>query len=188
MASTDAEVQVHGSTALEVMVQSDETVLVRGRLTLEYSVPCARCLDPSTVDAGAELCVTYVPAAKMRAWLEQAHAAHEGDEEGIPLEPDDLDQVPYEGRSLDLRGLISEQALLAYPMRQLCVQGEDCRGLCAGCGHNFNQSAAQDGRCPHCNRALDASGGADDAAADTPWKRALAGLRGPDQGNTDGEG
>jgi len=178
LAATDASVAAGGRAKLELTVQADRTVLVRGELDLRYRVPCARCLEPAVVDVGAEaegLCVTYVPAERLRSWAEYT-GAPEDEDEIEPLEPSELDEIGYEGSTLDLGALIAEQVLLAYPMRALCSAGEDCLGLCMRCGAELNSARGPDGaaptRCPSCEMPL--SGEALDEPSDSPWKQALA--------------
>lgn len=188
LAETDAVVERGGVARLEVMLQADRTLLVRGRLELGFSVPCARCLEPAVVDVGletGELCVTYVPADRLRSWPQfgaELGGAPEDEDEIEPLAPSELDELGYEGSIVDLRGLITEQLLLAYPMRALCSRQEACRGLCMRCGADLNASLESEGqgdgtepeRCSACGLRLD---GIDDEADDTPWKRALSKLK-----------
>jgi uncharacterized protein len=185
LAETDAIARVGGAVRLELTLQSDRTLLVRGHIELVSGVPCARCLEPADVDVGAEtdeLCVTFVPAERLRSWAEVPGVTDgpggQGPDDDIePLEPSELDELGYHGSTVDLRKLISEQILLAYPMRILCGRGEACLGLCMRCGAELNDAAAKSGgrleRCPSCNARLD---GIDDEGAETPWKQALSKL------------
>ncbi len=70
---------------------------------------------------------------------------------------------------------MTEQVLLAYPMRALCSRGEACLGLCMRCGANLNDAAqgleTVPERCPACGMRLD---GIDDETPESPWKQALA--------------
>lgn len=181
LAETDAHVPNDGRATLTIDVQADRTVLVRGGLALRYTVPCARCLDPAPVDAGAEageLCLTYVPSDRLRRWAEVSGEGEGDDDEIEPLEPGELDEIGYDGKILDLTGLAREQILLAYPMRALCARGEACLGLCSSCGANLNtEDRVSPERCPACGQRLD---GSDDEGEDTPWKRALAKLESKD--------
>ncbi len=43
----------------------------------------------------------------------------------------------YQGDGLELSDVLCEQVLLALPLKIVCR--EDCKGLCPGCGHNWNQ-------------------------------------------------
>ena len=183
LAETDAITEQGGKVELELNLQPDRTLLVRGSLDLRYQVPCARCLEPATVDVGAEtgeLCVTYVPADRLRSWAQIAGQDPDQDEPDgdiEPLEPDELDEIGYEGTTVDLSGLIAEQILLAYPMRALCSFGEACLGLCMRCGAELNPREGDEPRaeplerCPACGQRLD---GEDEDPADSPWKAALA--------------
>jgi uncharacterized metal-binding protein YceD (DUF177 family) len=174
---TDAIVESGGVARLELTLQADRTLLVRGRLELSYAVPCARCLEPAPVDVGEEtgdLCVTFVPADRLRSWAEYTGAPDDEDEIE-PLEPAELDEIGYEGSTVDLGGLLAEQIVLAYPMRALCARGEACLGLCMRCGAELNSARGADGaapeRCPSCGLRLD---GVEEDQADSPWKQALS--------------
>jgi uncharacterized metal-binding protein YceD (DUF177 family) len=176
---TDATPIADGAARLEITLHADQTVLVRGRLELAYEVPCARCLAPARVDVGAEtgeLCLTFVPRDRLRAWAELPGVDVAGDDaEGIdPLDPAELDELPHDGHMLDLRPALAEQILVVYPMRMLCSAGEQCRGLCQRCGAELNGLAPEVTSCPACGAPLDGSDA--DADADSPWKRALAKL------------
>ncbi|KIG18201.1 hypothetical protein DB30_01705 [Enhygromyxa salina] len=183
LAETDAivsETDGGGIARLELMLQTDRTLLVRGQLELRYLVPCARCLEPAPVDVGGELgdlCVTFVPADRVRSWAE--FSGEPGQEDEIePLETSELDEIGYQGTTVDLCALVSEQLLLAYPMRALCSRGEACRGLCMRCGTELNSTVSDSeaaASCPKCGlRLLPDGSAADDETPDSPWKRALA--------------
>ncbi|PRQ07042.1 YceD family protein [Enhygromyxa salina] len=183
LAETDAIVSPTdgaGIARLELMLQTDRTLLVRGRLELRYQVPCARCLEPAPVDVGGEmgdLCVTFVPADRVRSWAEFTGEPDQEDEIE-PLEASELDEIGYQGTTVDLCALVSEQLLLAYPMRALCSRGDACRGLCMRCGTELNSQVVGSeaaASCPKCGlRLLPDGGAADDETPDSPWKRALA--------------
>lgn len=180
---TDAVADRDGNVQLELTLQADRTLLVRGRIDLFYTVPCARCLEGAAVDVGAEtgeLCVTFVPAERVRSWLDvpgrpESTGPESADDDIEPLDPAELDEIGYQGSKVDLRGFLAEQVALAYPMRALCGRGEACLGLCMRCGANLNDVAQSLGmvpeRCPTCEMRLD---GVDDEAAESPWKAALA--------------
>lgn len=182
MRETDAVADRDGNVQLELSLQEDRTLLVRGRVELLYTVPCARCLEGAAVDVGAEIgdiCVTFVPAERLRSWLDvpsrSDSAGPEQDDDIEPLNPKELDEIGYQGSKVDLREFLIEQLVLAYPMRALCGRGEACLGLCMRCGANLNDAAQSLGtvpeRCPACQMRLD---GVDDETPETPWKKALA--------------
>jgi uncharacterized metal-binding protein YceD (DUF177 family) len=183
----DATPQAEGAARLEVTIHADQTILVRGRLELGYDVPCARCLAPARVDVGAEtgdLCLTFVPRDRLRAWAELPGLDISGDEaEGIdPLEAAELDELPHDGHVLDLRPALAEQIVVVYPMRALCSAGEQCRGLCQRCGAELNSLPPDAVRCLACGAPFDGSDA--DSDPDSPWKRALAKL-GSDPGTNE---
>lgn len=170
---TDAQVGAAGRTSLELVVQGDGTVLMRGTVELRYSVPCARCLAPADVDAGGELCLTAVPAARLREEIEAAARAS-ADPDGVEIESDALDQIGYEGHEIDLGYILGEQALLAYPIRALCALGEACEGLCSVCGANVAQVRAGRVRCDTCDGDPDRAKGANEGEGpNEAWKDAL---------------
>jgi uncharacterized metal-binding protein YceD (DUF177 family) len=178
LAETDAVAERGGSTKFELTLQEDRTLLVRGHIELSYTVPCARCLEGAVVDVGAEtgeLCVTFVPAERLRSWTAPTDASDADVDDIEPLDPAELDEIGYQGSKVDLRGFVTEQVLLAYPIRALCSRGEACLGLCMRCGANLNDAAkAQETvleRCPACGMRLD---GIDDETPESPWKQALA--------------
>ncbi|PRP90546.1 hypothetical protein ENSA5_63490 [Enhygromyxa salina] len=182
LSETDAIADGDGAVSLELTVQADRTVLVRGSLQLSYTVPCARCLEPALVDVGVEtgeLCVTFIPADRLRSWAEFS-GAPEDEDEIEPLDASELDEIGYEGSIVDLRAFLAEQILLAYPMRALCSRGEACLGLCMRCGTNLNLAETAPDSCPGCGLALSANASAADEAADSPWKQALAKVKADD--------
>ncbi len=130
LAETDAEASGSGSASLELMIQTDGRMLVRGRVNAAFTVPCARCLEPADVDAGGELVVTFVPS-------EPAPDVEQEQDDGDWM--DEPDQITYDGHVIDLAPLVAEHILLAYPIRALCPLGEACLGLCSGCGTDLNE-------------------------------------------------
>ena len=135
LAHTDAEIQRSGTVDIEVtLIGEGSSVLVRGVLDLDFVVPCARCLDPADVPAGGELCVHFVRGASDALHDEEDSHWREGD-----ADVGETDQRSFLGNHLDLRPMVEEQILVAYPIRALCVRGEACRGLCMHCGANLNE-------------------------------------------------
>lgn len=52
-------------------------------------------------------------------------------------EHEDVSFGAFDGKTVDLRGLIREQLILQIPMKYLC--GSDCKGLCLVCGESVNE-------------------------------------------------
>ncbi len=105
--------------ALDVRISKSGTdVVVRGTLTADLTVPCARCLEPAHVSVREPMSALAVPAAELgpRAG---------GDEESA--EGSDAEMIPYDGETLVLDGLVRDELLLAIPMIPLC--SEACPGI-----------------------------------------------------------
>lgn len=148
LAHTDAEIQRHGTVDIELtLIGEGSSVLVRGTLDLDFVVPCARCLEPANVPAGGELCVHFVRGASDALQDEEDSDWREGQPD-----PGETDQRSFLGNHLDLRPMVEEQILVAYPIRALCVRGEACRGLCMHCGANLNEQPPAS-RCAVCGTA-----------------------------------
>jgi uncharacterized metal-binding protein YceD (DUF177 family) len=171
---TDARAEQPGSVGLELTMQGDGSVLLRGRLSAGFTVPCARCLAPAPVDASASVWVTAVPMARLRS--EQAHGDRGAadDPDGVHLGEDDLDRIGYEGRRIEVGRILAELVLVAYPMRALCARGEACAGLCSGCGRDLNRPLESGSGCPTCRDGpSDAPGAQGAGGGEAAWKAAL---------------
>ena len=103
-----------GDVAVELMLESTlDDIVVTGRLTVEWSDECRRCLRPL--------------ADALRIDIEERYA-----------ESPDLDTFPITNGQIDLRPLVREEVLLAIPDAPLC-RG-DCPGLCPACGVDLQSS------------------------------------------------
>jgi uncharacterized protein len=96
-------------------------VLVRGEVSGEVKLNCARCLKGFTARIDEEVDIELRPVLD----LEKAVQERE-------LGSDDLDVEFFRGEALDIGHLVAEQISLAIPMKPLCAQ--DCGGLCPDCG------------------------------------------------------
>jgi uncharacterized protein len=103
-----------------------EQIYFQGRIQGRVIVPCSRCLDIVHTEFAAEARVIFLPPTS------EAVAG----EEGNTGPTDELDLYVHDGTILDLRPLIREQVVLAFPVQPLCR--EDCAGLCQVCGGNRN--------------------------------------------------
>ena len=152
---TDAEIAHDARVRLDVSLEPQGIVLVRGTLSLRLEVPCGRCLAPAAVDGDTAIFATFMAtAAAAEVLLRQ-------DEEGLEPDPDTPDVWSYDGPVLSLEPMVAEQVALAYPMRALCERGEDCRGLCSNCGFELNRIPgpaaglpAAERRCPQCGNEV----------------------------------
>jgi uncharacterized metal-binding protein YceD (DUF177 family) len=106
----------------------DESVHLRGRVKAPLTMECGRCLVWFGLAADLDLDVFFLP-----------HRAEEREEEDeVQLSDHDVVVSYYRDDRIDLGESIREQLLLGLPMKRLC--SSDCRGLCASCGTNRNQS------------------------------------------------
>ncbi|HLH76601.1 MAG TPA: DUF177 domain-containing protein [Candidatus Binataceae bacterium] len=94
-----------------------------GTLSAEMTALCARCTEQF-----------QAPSQRQFRFVLAPRVLGEGGRRDLGSE--DLEFSTYAGDEIDLLPLVSEQLLLALPMRPLCA--EDCRGLCARCGANLN--------------------------------------------------
>ena len=100
-------------------------VLVKGALHTEVEVTCGRCLNLFGCPLALNIEEEYFPITDVVS----------GALLPSPEEPGCF--TIDERHILDLTEAIRQYMLLAIPMKPLC--GEDCAGLCPGCGHNLNQ-------------------------------------------------
>lgn len=101
----------------------EHSVLVRGRFSAQIRAHCRRCLEPLAVEV----------TERVELFFEPLRSPDEEDLNVYHLEP--------LATELDLAGPLREQFLLAVPGYPLC--GEDCRGLCPGCGADLNAEACR---------------------------------------------
>ena len=105
---------------LEIKNLGDRKLSIRGNVSVEVLIGCARCLE----DVPTALELTFDLEADMKL----------SDEERIR----EMDESPFlHGYNLDVDKLVYGEALLNWPAQVLCK--EDCKGLCVLCGQNLNQ-------------------------------------------------
>jgi len=176
LADTDAEVIGVGRARLDFTFHSSAgaEVLVRGSLAVDLEVPCARCLEPARVAYRGEICLNFKPEGAVRV---SSKRAGDDDEEEVDLAAPE--EATYSGHHLDLRPVLAEQVVMAYPLRALCARGEACRGLCSSCGADLNDLSASG--CAICRPAGPVAAPASPDAVVAPvnqaWKAALAAIR-----------
>ena len=102
-----------------------------GRVTTTLELTCSRCLETFPLAVNEAIDVLFLP-----------HADNTGEaERERQVEDDDFSTAYYRDQVIDLGQLVQEQFYLAVPMKPLC--GDDCKGLCAVCGVNFNTGSCQ---------------------------------------------
>ncbi len=117
-----------GDGLLEVRLsKSGNDVVLRGTLTAELVVPCARCLEPARVPIHETLSALFVPARALSGAGDHGRGREREDEheqEGAASAPD---VVPFDGETVVLDGLVRDEMLLALPIVPLC--SESCAGI-----------------------------------------------------------
>jgi uncharacterized protein len=95
-----------------------DDVRIQGRVTTCLSFVCSRCLTPFEYPVNSKFDLVFLP--------EELHELRD------ELNEEDLDQLFYKDRQIDLREVILEQLNLTFPAKPLC--SESCEGICAVCG------------------------------------------------------
>jgi uncharacterized protein len=103
------------------VTNTGEGFLVEAELSLTYEANCDRCLQKFSQTQKIELKEEFVAGRS----------------------PSDETVYSFSGDLLDLTQCMSDQIMLALPMKLLC--SPTCRGLCAACGANLNLEVCQ---CP----------------------------------------
>ncbi len=96
-------------------------VLVTGQAEASGEAVCSRCLE------GFPLCWPV----DIECMVLRDPESEEGRDDSMVLH--------QRAGEVDLREICRESIILAYPQTTVC--GEDCRGICAGCGRNLNHEA-----------------------------------------------
>jgi uncharacterized protein len=104
-----------------------DDIRLRARFKGDFELLCARCLDPIAHRADERFDLIFRPAG---VDAEQGERSISEAETEIGY---------YEQSGLLLEDAVREQVLLSLPDRSLCR--EDCKGLCAHCGGNLNETA-----------------------------------------------
>jgi uncharacterized protein len=92
-----------------------EEVRVKGRISTCLSFVCSRCVTPFEYTVDSRFDLVFLP--------EEIHELRD------ELDEEDLDQLFYKDRQIDLREVILEQLNLTFPPKPLCSDG--CEGICA---------------------------------------------------------
>ncbi|MDE7310497.1 MAG: DUF177 domain-containing protein [Eubacterium sp.] len=120
-------------------------LLIRGEADVTLSVPCDRCLAEVllrlhlAIDKNL-LIETILENSQPGKSPQGSQAKEKGFEGEDSLEDDDhLEQLEYmNGCQLDADRLIYGEILFAWPGKVLCA--DDCKGICAKCGANLNET------------------------------------------------
>ena len=106
-------------------------IRIRGHIRTRLEAACDRCLGPVEIRVERDLDLSYRPLASIAR------------EEEIEISRDELEVGFYSGNGIMLAEVVTEQVILAVPMKVVCRP--DCRGLCPVCGVDRNYERCQ---CP----------------------------------------
>jgi len=123
--------QIDSLTVKAVAELTGEEICIRGVLRTRVEAACDRCLKPVPLPIEHNFDLTYRPMATIAR------------DEELELPEDELDIGFYQGDGIVLGDVLTEQVLLAVPVKVICR--EDCRGLCPTCGVDRNAVACS---CP----------------------------------------
>jgi len=99
-------------------------IRIRGHIETTLGTSCDRCLGPVEVPIDRDFDLFYRAVSTIAR------------EEEIEVPDDELEVGFYSGDGVELDDVITEQVILAVPMKVVCEP--DCRGLCPSCGANRN--------------------------------------------------
>jgi uncharacterized protein len=100
--------------------KSGTDVVVRGKLTAELQIACARCLQPARIVVSERLSVLVVRTGALGT---RSH----GDADEDEVVSDQADLITYDGETVVLDDLVRDELLLGVPMIPLCSEG--CPGI-----------------------------------------------------------
>lgn len=104
------------------------SVEVKGTLETVVRLSCGRCLGDFETPIRRRYRLYFTPTSPEDPEIP--------DEDGIELDAETINRVPYEGDAIELAESIQEQVVLSLPPYPLC--DEACEGLCPRCGANLN--------------------------------------------------
>lgn len=120
----EAEFSLREPLALDLEARSvGEGVYVRGRMRTRLQLSCRRCIEPLDLPVDEEVDLYYEP-------LE----GREAEEWGGDVYP-----LPARATEVDLTPALYEHMVLNVPIFVVCR--EECKGLCAQCGGNLNETS-----------------------------------------------
>ncbi len=134
--------------------RTDNGVWVKGRLSMDVSTQCSRCLNEFDAPLETEITEEFYPTVVPKTGSVIAGPVIE--EEAFLIS---LTNV------LDTREAIRQNIVSILPMKPLCKR--DCAGICPHCGVNWNQAQC------HC----------DVTKVDSRWERLLELLPSTDKGS-----
>jgi uncharacterized protein len=117
------DIELTGKGVLEGSIdkRDDNLFIVNASINVPVKLTCRRCLEDFKENIEAD----FILAVK-----------RESEREEESTEGEDILYVDMRQDEVDLEEFIREHIILNLPNLPLC--GEDCKGLCAGCGVDLN--------------------------------------------------
>src|SRR5436305_10158942 len=110
----------------ELLAHSDGQMRIQGKIKVEMTAQCDRCLGGArfALDSGFDL--FYRPASQLP------------DEDEVAIDAGEAEIGFYDDGGMELEDILREQVLLALPMQRVC--SDVCKGICPACGNNRNET------------------------------------------------
>ena len=110
----------------ELLAHSDGQMRIQGKIKVEMTSQCDRCLGGArfALDSGFDL--FYRPSSQLP------------DEDEVAIDEGEAQIGFYEDGGMELEDILREQILLALPMQRVC--SDVCKGICPACGKNRNET------------------------------------------------
>lgn len=129
---------IHGQATLQ---HHDGNVHMDGEIAFTHHPPCARCAENFARAVKVPLTTLLTAADNIHdeeALGDAKKSSRRGQKEDDAITLDDLMFSVFENDRFNLDEIIHDAIAVELPYNFYCR--EDCRGLCAQCGHNLNES------------------------------------------------
>jgi uncharacterized protein len=107
------------------LARTGPSVVAKGKLTGRMRFVCSRCAEEAPWEVSVAFTHVFVKG-------QQAGAIPEGFDD-----PGSLEFTFFDGETVELEPLASEELVLSLPRVPLC--SEACKGICQSCGKNLNE-------------------------------------------------
>ena len=125
-----ADFQQVGPLQVEAVAELEGSeIRIRGHLGTGLRAPCDRCLGPVDISIERDFDLFYRSLRTIAR------------EEEIKIPSDELEVGFYSGGGIALADVVTEQVILALPMKVVCRPG--CLGLCPTCGADRNREPCE---------------------------------------------
>jgi uncharacterized protein len=117
---------LHAAGTAELLEHTGGELSIQGRLTVEMTAQCDRCLGRARFPLDQSFDLFYRPMAEIAR------------EEEVAIDEGEAEIGFYQGGGIELEDILREQVLLALPMQRVC--SDACKGICPVCGRNRNET------------------------------------------------